>query len=152
VNSVQNVKYGRLVSPEAIKDNGSYTSQALDTLGAWYCTIVAHLGATDIAMTALKVQECDTSGGSYVDVTGLIFGTSTNTAGDTSALPLATDDNDFFVFQFPVGGARKRYVKIVATFDDGTVGGFCTVIGLLSRMEQTPSTAAEAGCNQILRI
>ena len=37
----------------------SATGQSIDCLGFDYCEIVAMLGATDIAMTALKVQESD---------------------------------------------------------------------------------------------
>ena len=147
----QNAKFLRVVSPEAIKDNGSYTSQAVDCNGADYCEIITQLGATDIAMTALKMTECDTSGGSYTDVTGLVFATSTNTDGDTSALPIATDDDKFFVFQIDLR-YRKRYLKIVATNGDGTVGGFLVAIARLSRLEQSPKTAALAGCSQILRV
>ena len=146
----QNNKVLRVVSPEAIKDDGSYTSQAVDAIGADYVEIYAHLGATDIAMTALKIQECATSGGSYTDVTGLVYGTSTNVAGSTSDLPAAGDDNKFFKFEIDMR-YRERYLKIVATFGDGTVGGFFTAIAILSRVEQSPKTAALAGCDQILR-
>ena len=140
-----------MVPPEAIKDNGSYTSAALDTKGANYAAILAILGATDIAMAALKIQECATSGGSYTDVTGLIYGTSTNTADSTSTLPTATDDDKIFKFEIDTRYC-KRYLKIVATNGDGTVGGFFTAIGILSRLEQSPKTAALAGCSQILRV
>ena len=146
----QNAKFLRVVSPEAIKDDGSYTSQAVDCNGADYAEIIVQLGATDIAMAALKMTECDTSGGSYTDITGLVFGTSTNTAGSTSSLPAATDDDKFFVFQMDLR-YRKRYLKIVATNGDGTVGGFLVAIARLSRLEQSPKTAALAGCDQILR-
>lgn len=147
----QNNKFLAVVPPEAIRDNGSYTSAAVDTNGADYTEIVVHLGATDIAMAALKMTECDTSGGSYTDITGLVFGTSTNTAGSTSTLPTATDDDKFFLFQIDMR-YRKRYLKIVATNGDGTVGGFICVIAILSRLEQSPKTAALAGCDQILRV
>ncbi|KKK89699.1 hypothetical protein LCGC14_2730490, partial [marine sediment metagenome] len=106
----QNNKVLRVVSPEAIKDDGSYTSQAVDAIGADYVEIYAHLGATDIAMTALKIQECATSGGSYTDVTGLVYGTSTNVAGSTSDLPAAGDDNKFFKFEIDMR-YRERYLK-----------------------------------------
>jgi hypothetical protein len=140
-----------MVPPEAIKDNGSFTSAALDTKGADYAEILAILGATDIEMSTLKVQECATSGGSYSDVTGLVFGTSTNTGGSTSEVPAATDDDTIYKFEIDVR-YTERYLKIVATYGDGTVGGFFTAVAILSRLGESPKTAALAGCDQILRV
>lgn len=147
----QDAKYINAVPPGAIKDNASFTPVAIDTKGYDYAEIIVNLGATDIAMAALKVQECDTSGGSYADVTGLIFGTSDNLAGSTSNLPAATDDNAIEVFQIPLQ-TRKRYLKVIATAGNGTSGTYLAAIARLSRAKVLPSTAALAGADQILRI
>ena len=139
-----------ITPPAAIYDNASLTTASIDTLGYDYCTIYVYLGATDIAMTALKVQESDTDG-NYADVTGLVFGTSSNTAGSTSTLPSATDDNKFFAFEIDLRG-RKRYLDLVATCGDGTAGTYAAAWAVLSRAEEAPNTAAERGCSQILRV
>ena len=140
-----------LTPPAAIVDNASLTVTEIDTNGYDYCNILVFLGATDIAMTALAVTESDTTGSGHANVTGLVFATSTNTAGSTSALPTATDDNDIFEFQIDLR-YRKRYLDLTATVGDGTSGGYYTVIALLSRADEPPFTATARGVNQILRV
>jgi len=151
MNQLQNIKLVSITPPAAIVDNASYTTASIDTQGWDYLQVVVYLGATDIAMTALKLQESDTDGGSYADVTGLVFGTSSNIAGSTSTLPSATDDNKFFVFDVDLRG-RKRYFDLVATAGDGTAGTFLTAFAILSRGKDQPVTAAERGASQILRV
>lgn len=150
MNQLQNTKLVSITPPAAIVDNASYTTASIDTQGWDYLQVVVYLGATDIAMTALKLQESDTDG-SYADVTGLVFGTSSNIAGSTSTLPSATDDNKFFVFDVDLRG-RKRYFDLVATAGDGTAGTFLTAFAILSRGKDQPQTAAERGASQILRV
>ena len=151
MNPAQNHKYVNVTPPAAIIDNASATTGVIDCLGYNYAQIIVSLGATDIAMTALKVQESDASGSGFADVTGLVFGTSADIAGNTSALPTATNDNDLFIFEVDLRG-RKRYLDLVATFGDGTAGTFASVLAILSRAEDAPVTATERGAVQILRV
>lgn len=148
---MQNFKFVSVTPPAAIVDDASYTTAEIDTLGYDYCTIVCYLGATDIAMVALKVQESDTSGSGHADVTGLVYGTSTDIAGSTSSLPSSTDDNKAFVFEIDLKG-RKRYLDVVATAGNGTNGTFATIFALLSRGDETPVTASERGVGNVLRL
>lgn len=151
--SAQNFKFVSITPPAAIVDNTAYTTAAVDTSGYDYCTIVAYLGATDIAVAGMKVQESEASDMTgAADVTGLVVGTSTNIAGSTSALPSATDDNKAMCFEIKCGGSRKRYVDLVVTAGDGTAGSFLTAFALLSKGEITPVTAAERGFDEILRV
>src|SRR5688572_16313347 len=115
-----------VTNPAAIVDNASFTTGEIDTLGWDYATILVHLGATDIAMTVLKVQESDVSGSGMADVTGLVC---SGTTGD-GRLPTATDDNKVFAFFIDLRG-RKRYLDLVATIGDGTVGGFISAVCIL---------------------
>lgn len=142
-----------ITPPAAIYDNASLTTASVDTRGYKYCRIVVYLGATDIALTALKVQESNDDGSTdtYADVTGLIFGTSANTGGSTSTLPSATDDNKFFVFEINLAG-RDRYLDLVATVGDGSTGGYACAWAELYEGETLPDTAAEEGASQILRV
>ena len=149
--SGQDAKYVASVPPAAIADDASFTATAIDTLNYDYCEVIVALGATDIAMAALQVKECATSGGSYAEITGLVAGTSDNIEGDTSALPTATDDNGLFVFQIDLRN-RKRYLKLVATAGDGTNGTYLASVARLSRGRETPSTSTLAGCTDVLRI
>lgn len=147
----QNFKFVSVTPPGALVDNASLTTAAVDTSGYDYCTFILYLGATDIAMAALKVQESDDSGMSgAADVSGLVVGTSTNISGSTSALPSATDDNKAMCFEVDCKG-RKRYLDIVATGGDGTSGAYFTAFALLWNGEVAPTTAADRGFDEILR-
>lgn len=147
----QDVKYVMVTAPAAIIDNASATTTEIDTKGYNECTIVCIIGATDVAMSALAVTESDTSGSGHANVTGLVWGTSTNIDGSTSALPVAGDDNTFQVAQIDLKG-RKRYLDVTATIGNGTAGTFFTCIAILSRAEESPNTATDAGCDEILRV
>ena len=130
-----------ITPPAAIIDNASLVTAAIDTAGFGYVDIYAWLGATDIALTVLKVQESDASDMTgAVDVTGLVFG-----ATGAPALPAATDDNKLYGFHVALGGSRKRYLDLVATVGDGVAGGFVVAFAILSRAAEMPSTAAERG-------
>lgn len=141
--------------PVAIVDNASWTTIEIDTCpdGVPYdfCSVYFMLGATDIAMAALKVQESDTSGSGMADVTGLVYGTSTNTDGNTSALPTALEDGLIFGFDINLEG-RKRYLDLTATAGDGAAGTYGCAWAVLSRPKQGPITAAKRGVSQMLLV
>ena len=139
-----------ITPPAAISDNATLTTTEIDTLGWSYMTIIVYLGATDIAMAALSVTQSDTAGSGHANITGLVWGTSTNIDGTTSALPSATDDNLFQIAQIDLKG-KKRYIDVTATTGDGAAGAFVTILGILSRPQVSPISASEAGANEILR-
>lgn len=147
----QATKYQIVISPVAIKDDGSWTTVEIDTQGFEYLTVICNLGANDIAVAVLKLQEATSSGGSFSDVSGAVFGTSDNTGGSTSTLPSSDDDNKLFVFEMDLR-ARERYIDLIATNGNGSVGGFMSAISILSRGKQAPITAADRGASQILRV
>jgi len=151
MNELQATKLAVVISPAAINDNAAWTTNEIDTLGYDYLQIIFFLGATDIAVAALAVQESDTSGSGFANVTGLIVGTSANIAGSTSALPSATDDNKIMLFEIDLRG-RKRYIDLSATAGNGTAGSYAAAIAILSRPKISPTTAAERGCDEILRL
>lgn len=150
MNAAIETKLVSVTPPAAIVDDAAYTCASVDCSGWAFAKITAYLGATDIAMVALKVTESDNDS-DYSDVTGLIFGTSANLTGSTSTLPSATDDNKFFVFDVDLRG-RKRYLKLAATAGNGTAGTFLAAWAELSRPAIGPTTAAERGASQILRV
>lgn len=143
-------KYLLLTPPAAKVDDAAFTIASIDAKGWDYCTILCILGDTDIAMEALKVGEADADS-AHVDITGLVYGTSVNTDGSTSSLPTASDDNKIFAFELDLR-KRKRYIKVAATAGDGTAGTFMTVLAILSRGEDVPTTATERGLAQLLRV
>ena len=131
-----------ITPPAAIVDAASYTTASVDTLGYDYARINVYLGATDIDMTALKIQESDDDGSSdaYADVTGLVASGAT---GD-GRLPQDDDDNKFFSFFIDLRG-RKRYLDLVATAGNGAAGTFLAAWAELSRAKEGPQTAAQQG-------
>lgn len=151
MNPLQETKVLQVIAPAAIADNTSPTTVEIDTLGFDYAQVYVMLGATDIALTALKMTESDTTGTGFGDVTGLVFGTSTQISGSASTLPSATDDNKIFCFDINLIG-RKRFLDLVATVGDGSSGGYVVAWAVLSRAKKSPVTAAERGCAQILRV
>lgn len=144
-------KYAVAIAPTAIIDNASATATAIDCRGASYLEVVVQLGATDIAMTALKLQGCDTSGGTYADVTGATFDGGTDSDGTTLVLPSASDDNQVAVFQVNLLG-RKAFHKVVATFGDGTAGGFISATARLSDLSSVPDVSTTLANGGVCRV
>lgn len=151
MNLMQQAKYVRAISPAAILDNTSATATVIDARDYDYCTIVVQLGATDIAITALKVQTASTSGGSYTDLTGATFSGGTSPDGTTLALPSATDDNQTCVFQIDMRG-KNPFLQVVATFGDGTVGGFIAAVAILTKAHVAPSTSVTMADGDVCRV
>ena len=149
----QTTKVVVVTPPVASVNNASALTTAIDTAGFDFCEIYCMLGVADAALTVLKVQESDYANMSgAADITGTIYGTSTNIAGATSSLPSSTNDNTVFGFEIDLK-ARKRYLDLVTTVGNaGTTGAFNVAWAVLSRAEQTPTTAAARGCADILRV
>lgn len=146
MNQMQQTKLVLVTPPAAIIDNAAVTTTTIDTLGYSKISVYAILGASDIAMTVLKLQESDDSGMSgAADVTGLVYGTSTNPdTGTTSALPTSTDDNKVFAMHCDLKG-RKRYVDVGATCGDGSAGTYITIVAFLYNGVDIPTTATLRG-------
>jgi hypothetical protein len=149
-------KLASVTPPAAIVDNAALTCNVIDTQGFRFCRIVMAMGATDIAVAAAKVQEADVAASgtaltSGADVTGTVFGTAVNDAGSTSAVPSATDDNKFFTWEIDLRG-RKRYLLPVVTAGDGAAGAFFHLWAELYRGENVPTTAAQKGVDENLRV
>lgn len=135
MNGTLNQKIVLLTPPGAIVDAAGFTTASLDTIGWNDVSFYAVLGATDIAMDALKVQHSDTDG-SYADVTGADFG----------GLPSADEDNKVVAAHISKkGGAYKRFYDVVATAGNGSTGTYCTIFAILSNPDTAPDSAADRG-------
>lgn len=155
MNHMQNTKKVIVTAPAAISDNAALTCNVIDTLGYDYLTIDVGFGAMDIAMATLKISESNTKSNttaltSGADITGLVFGTSLDIAGATSALPSSTADNTTVRCEIDLRG-RKRYILPVATTGDGAAGTYIYIEAFLSRAEISSTVAADRGYGQILR-
>ena len=152
MNALQSSKFLQVIAPVAIVDNASWTTVEIDTKGFKYLTVIFNLGATDIAMAALKMQSSDTSGSGFADVSGLDTDGDTDIDGTAAALPSATDDDNVIVFQVDLRG-QKRYWDLVATAGNGAAGTYGSAVAILSNYEgDSPSTSAELGAETFLRI
>jgi hypothetical protein len=132
-----------VVVPPAAAVNGATVTvpTPLDLRGCDYAAISVIFGATAIAVTVMKLQECETSNGAFVDVVGSRYGTDTNDAGVLSTLPAATANLNYgWLFQRE---SRMRYINPVITV--GVGNDFITVIAELWRLKETPRTAVLAG-------
>jgi hypothetical protein len=146
--SSQAVRYFNITPPAAIVDNADYTTNVIDTVANGvkfdYLTIVVQLGATDIAMTALKMQQSDASASGFADITGTVGGTD-------FTLPSATDDNGFVVFNIDLRG-KKRYFDLVATAGNGTTGTFMSAMAILSRAKVGPNSATDSNALAVVTV
>ena len=121
MNALDNTKIFNAIPPGVIKDDASFTAVSMDCRGYNRLEVLVTLGATDIAMAALKLQASDNDS-SYSDVTGCDF---------SGALPSATDDNG--VFRMVVPQITKRYYKLVATAGDGTAGTYLSAVAIATK-------------------
>lgn len=138
----EQARYVVAIAPAAILDNTSATATVIDTAGANYAEIMVQLGATDIAMTALRLEESDVFGSGYTTVPNANFATGRDSDGVLLTLPSATDDNETSVFKGTLVG-RRRYLRLVATFGDGTAGGFISAIARLSGLAVVPDVTTD---------
>lgn len=138
---------------EAIVDDASVTTASIDRKGWDHCRIYVYWGTTDIALTALKVQESNDDGSSdaYADVTGANFSGGTLIDGTTATLPGATDDDKVYIFDIDCR-ARERYLDLVATVGDGTSGGWLHAFAVLSRPKESPANAAAMGAAAVIAV
>jgi hypothetical protein len=143
MQNLQNLKFVNVTPPAAIVDNAAFTTATLDTKGARTVCWLVTLGALDIAVAAMKLRESDDSGMSgAADISGADFSVSPLT------LPAATDDNKLYAIFVTMSGSRKRYQDLSLTGGDGAAGTYATVIAILDRLEQAPSTATLRGLAQ----
>jgi hypothetical protein len=130
------------VTPPAAKVNTATAAvtNIVDTYGFAWLRVRLILGTIDIAATVWKLQMCDTSGGTYIDVPNSL---ASGTTGD-GRLPQATDGNKIFDIMCNLKGLQ-RYVQPVLTIGTGSTGAFLCMIGELYFAEQTPPTTAAKG-------
>lgn len=151
MDEIQRAKFVQVIAPAAIVDNAAFTTEVIDTLDYDYATIVFNLGATDIAMGALKVQESDSSGSGFADIDGLDMDGDTDLDGNTAALPGATDDDNLVVFQVDLRG-RKRYLDLSATAGNGSTGTFGSAVAILTKGAVYDATSTGMGAETVLRV
>lgn len=130
--NAQGVKTVVAVSPVSLAATTA-TPIVIDTQGFNYARYELTAGAVAGVVSVFKITECDTSGGTYTDITDAA----------PSALPGATDDGKVYGIMMSLGGSRQRYQKVVLT-TTGSAGVY-GVNAQLSRGDEVPDTATLRG-------
>lgn len=146
MNEAQNLKFQNALSPQSVT-GAPATTTAIDCSGFRYATVVVKLGAVGAAgVTVLKLTECDTSGGTYSDITDAV---SSGTTGN-GRLPQGGDDDTYFIFYVRLGGTRKPFLKPEITAGANAV--LMSIDVILSDALIGPDTIAERGVTSQLFV
>lgn len=131
-----NILLKNAITPAVVTDNTVQTSAAIDRQGYDIVEFLVNLGTLSDADTtvAVKLTECDTSGGSYTDVA------STDLLGTTTEASFQFDD-DGEVRKLGYVGI-KRYVKVVATPSNNTGNIPIAATAILAKAGLLPITQA----------
>jgi len=141
------LKFGPLVPPQ-LKDNGDFAGNAyFDTLGLSGLLVLIQTGTVDAAIgstaegNAVKLEECDTTDGSYSDITD---------AALADAIGAGEDDSLFGIF-VDLAKGHKRYIQINAPHaGDGTTGCNMSAIAIGFPSDQMPHDAAGMGLTELI--
>ena len=146
---VQNMKFV-IMTPPQVKNNGDFDSNAyFDVAGYSHLRVLfvpgvitasSPIGSTAEG-TAPLIEECDTTGGSYTDVSGAALGDA-----------IADDeDSKLFAIDIDLTKSHKRYMQVQAPHSgDGTPGAALAIIGILSKGDITPKNAAAMGLLELI--
>ena len=144
---VQNMKFVNMTYPQ-LKDDGDLAdNNYVDTLGWSHLRVLFQIGNLDAALgstaegAAPKLEECDTSDGSYTDVSG----------GALADAIAADEDGDLFAIDYDLTKSHKRYVQVNPPHaGNGTSGVNASALGILSRPDIGPKNAAEQGLAELI--
>jgi len=149
----KNFKLVSVTPPAAIVDNAAFTTAEVDTQGWDYARYVVYVGATDIAMAALKVTESDSTGTGHAEIDATDFSDSdqSDIEGNALALPAADEDNGFVVVDLDLRN-RKRYLDLTMTAGDGSTGTYAAAWCELYKGDTAPSTVTGHGCKDYVVV
>jgi len=115
----------------------SAVTLTVDTVGVDYAsfTVLRGSNASTVFASVLKVEESDDNS-TFSNVSGFVGGTD-------FTIPTVSDTSATVVVKMDIATpARKRYLKVTAT---PAVSVPVAITGRLSRLENAPSNASEAG-------
>jgi hypothetical protein len=147
----QNEKGVVALAPSSAATNATASSDAIDTLGWKHLKINfvgAKISATNAStlITSVKVQHATSSTGAWVDVTGFAGTTNTTAASSEFVLPTSTATTSAYNLEWNLSGVIGtvgRYVRVL--YQPATNNNTNAIFAQLSRGDQDPNTAAEAG-------
>jgi hypothetical protein len=115
----------------------SAVTLVVDTIGVDYAsfTVLRGSNASTVFASVLKIEESDDNS-SYANASGFVGGTD-------FAIPAVADTSATSAVKLDIStAARKRYLKVTAT---PAVSVPVAITGRLSRMQEAPASAPEAG-------
>ena len=147
MNIVQQLKFTQCLAPTP-KDNGDFAGNTyVDTRGLKELAFLIETGdlAAAIGSTAegnaVKVEECDTSGGSYTDVTSAALA---NAIADT-------EDNKLFYIIVDLKKSHKRFMRVNAPHaGDGSGTDSLLSVVAIGVPDSMPVNAAGAGLQELI--
>jgi hypothetical protein len=128
----------KVVSAVPTAVGSSAVALTIDTLGWDHAsvTVLRASNASTVFASVLKIEHSDDNS-SYSDLAGFVGGTD-------FTIPVVSDTASAAVVKLDVNTqAKKRYLKVTAT---PAVSVNTVVTARLSRGENAPATASEAGC------
>ena len=135
----QNFALQMVIDPVA--NSGATTAEEIDCRGYNYLTVVVGLGNIASAVTALKLTEATSSGGSFSDIDAATIGNAAclDFEGNATVLPGTSDDDRMVVFEVDLRN-REPFIKPVVTAGGSANGVFCLAIA--SRADEVIDTLA----------
>ncbi|MEO0966223.1 MAG: hypothetical protein AAFY08_14030 [Planctomycetota bacterium] len=127
---IEQLQFINAIPPAAIVDNAAPTSNVIDTAvqGGKFLVFLLQLGASDVAMAGLVVNQSDAK----TDDTTLDTGTELVDWSDTKTLPSATDDDKLYAIVIDLRSAHQRYMQLVPTAGNGAAGSFISAVAFFS--------------------
>jgi hypothetical protein len=128
----------KVVSAVPASVGTSAVTLTIDTLGYDHASVAVlrASNASTVFASVLKIEESDDNS-AFSNVSGFVGGTD-------FAIPVVSDTASVAVVKLDVNTqAKKRYLKVTAT---PAVSVNTVVTARLSRGENAPATASEAGC------
>jgi hypothetical protein len=146
---VQDTKRVILLRPQ-LRNGGAFANNTyVDCAGWGHLRVEFILGNTDVAVgsgdaaTPPKLEECDTTDGSYTDITD----------AELAAVLGAGDDGLAKAIDVDLAHSHKRYVKVNApTADSGSTGCNLCIIATLSKPSFSPRDAEDQGLAELVVV
>ena len=136
MESLFNTKIAKGLAPISL-NSAAATAIAIDAAGYSALRVFAGFGVIGGDATVFKLQECETTGGTYTDITGADF-----TVSPLAVPATATDAGKQFIIDVKLGGSRKRFFKLQITTGATTL--VCSY-AILARADHQSLVATDLG-------
>lgn len=145
---IQNTKMVIMLPPQLKKGDDFDGNTYVDTQGYNHLRVLFIVGTLDAPIRsydtgiAPKIRECDTTDGSYTDVTDAAL----------ANVIAADEDDSLFAIDIDLMKSHKRYMEVYCpNTSGGTTGANLAIIGQLSRADIGPVNAAGQGLTEHIK-